>query len=194
MDDPQVLRKKILTERDSQDVEFLQTRSGLVESLLFGIEEFKNADTIFVYVNFRSEVNTSAIIEKLLDSNKKVTVPITHVAQKRIDAIQITDPEKDLVPGYCNIPEPREEMWIKKKVDPQDIDVILLPGSVFDERGGRFGYGGGFYDRFLSSNPEAVRIGLAFELQITGKLPLQDHDELLDYVVTEERIIKGIRE
>ena len=71
--------------------------------------------------------------------------------------------------------------------------MIVLPGSVFDERGGRFGYGGGYYDRFVSANPNALRVGFAFDLQIVPKAPLQAHDELLDLVITESRIISGNR-
>ena len=122
-----------------------------------------------------------------------MTVPITRVDEKRLDAIQIQNPELDLVPGYCKIPEPKEELCLKYKTDPVDIDMILLPGSVFDERGGRFGYGGGYYDRFVSSTPRAFRIGLAFDLQIIEKAPLQSHDEILDMIITETRIIKGKR-
>ncbi len=117
----------------------------------------------------------------------------TRVKEKRLDAIRITDPETDLVPGYCNIPEPGEELCLRQKADPTEIDLILLPGSVFDKRGGRFGYGGGYYDRFVSSAPKASRIGLAFDLQIIEKAPLQSHDEILDIIITETRIIKGKR-
>jgi 5-formyltetrahydrofolate cyclo-ligase len=122
-----------------------------------------------------------------------VTVPITYVKEKRLDAILIRDVSKDLVPGYCGILEPEKNLCMSRVVKPGDIDVIILPGSVFDERGGRFGYGGGYYDRFLESNPKAVRIGLAFELQTVTEAPIKAHDELLDYIITEKRIIKGKR-
>lgn len=194
MVDPQLLRKKILAERDAIDPGVLKNMSSLIEANIFKIDTFREASTFFVYVNFRSEVETTEIIKRLLVNKKKVTVPITHVKEKRIDAIHITQPEEELVPGYCNILEPKKDIWISKKVEPQEIEVILLPGSVFDEQGGRFGYGGGFYDRFLASNPNAVRIGIAFDLQVVKKVPLQDHDELLDYVVTEQRIIEGNRD
>jgi 5-formyltetrahydrofolate cyclo-ligase len=194
MVDSKLLRKNTLAKRDSLEKGVLQSKSALIETRVFDIQKFQKAESVFVYVNFRSEVITRGIIERLLQNNKRVTVPITHVSEKRIDAIEITDPKKELVPGYCNILEPKKDIWVSQKVAAKDIDIILLPGSVFDITGGRFGYGGGFYDRFLSSNPKAVRIGLAFELQVVDKVPLQDHDELLDYVITENRCIEGSRD
>ena len=136
---------------------------------------------------------TFDLIDALIGLGKRITVPVTRVQEKRLDAIQITCREDDLVPGYCGIPEPREELCNSRQVAASDIDTILLPGSVFDERGGRFGYGGGFYDRFLAANPSAARIGLAFDLQVVPLAPLQEHDELLDLVVTETRVIHGMR-
>jgi 5-formyltetrahydrofolate cyclo-ligase len=66
-----------------------------------------------------------------------------------------------------------------------------MPGSVFDLRGGRLGYGGGFYDRFLqTAAPQALRIGLAYDLQVVAAVPLQRHDQQLDYLVTETRTIR----
>ncbi len=188
-----LLRKNKLAARDKLDEEERKKKSYVIEKKIFEITEIREAKTFFKYVSFRSEVDTFGLIEKLIGKDKRVTVPVTHVKEKRIDAIRITNPGKELIPGYCDILEPQKEIWETHLMDPKEVDVIFLPGSVFDERGGRFGYGGGYYDRFLESVPEAVRIGLAFELQIVERAPLQDHDEILDYVVTDKRIIKGKR-
>jgi len=187
------LRKNILTARNNLTTGQLIQQSKEVHKNLLNLGEIADSANIFVYVSFRSEVETLTLIKTFLDLRKTVTVPITRVKEKRLDAIRITDPETDLAPGYCNIPEPREELCLRQKVNPADIDVILLPGSVFDKRGGRFGYGGGYYDRFVSSIPGALRVGLAFDLQIIDKAPLQDHDELLDLIVTETTVIKSRR-
>lgn len=191
--DPQLLRKNTLKERDNLSSDEIKTTSDAICENLLNLAEVKNSKTIFAYVSFRSEVSTFGLIEKLIGAGKKVTVPITYVEERRLDAIQINDLNKDLVPGYCNIPEPTPELCVANIVDPQEIDVILLPGSVFDKRGGRFGYGGGFYDRFVSAAPEATRIALAYDLQVVDKLALQPHDELLDYIVTETSIHNGNR-
>ena len=193
MTDSAQLRKDILTARGRLTADELRKKSSSIQSRLLNLEEIITSNTIFVYVSFRSEVETLNLIQSFLNLGKIVTVPITRVKEKRLDAIQITDPETDLVHGYCDIPEPEEALCLRQKVDPAVIDVILLPGSVFDERGGRFGYGGGYYDRFVSAIPGALRVGLAFDLQIVEKAPIQDHDEILDLVITETRIIRGKR-
>ncbi len=191
--DSSQLRKDILSSRDRLSPEEISGKSMAIQKSLLSLDEIRDRQAIFVYVSFRSEVATLTLIDALLDLGKTVIVPITLIKEKRLDAIHITDRTTDLEPGYCNIPEPREELCKSRKISPEKVETILLPGSVFDERGGRFGYGGGYYDRFLSQVPKAARIGLAYDLQIIVKAPLQDHDEILDLVVTETRVIKGDR-
>lgn len=191
--DSSQLRKEILDTRDRLSPEDISAKSIAIQESLLSLKEIQDRQAIFVYVSFRSEVATLSLIDALLDMGKTVIVPITRIKEKRLDAIHITNRVTDLEPGYCNIPEPREELCKIRNISPVKVETILLPGSVFDERGGRFGYGGGYYDRFLASVPKAARIGLAYDLQIIEKAPLQDHDELLDLVVTESRVIKGER-
>jgi 5-formyltetrahydrofolate cyclo-ligase len=188
------LRKTILAARNNLSKDELLKKSGIIRKKILGDEKIMSKNTFFVYVSFRSEVATFDLINGLLSAGKTVTVPITRTREKRLDAIRIQNLDADLVPGYCDIPEPPESLCRTNRVDPTEIEVIFLPGSVFDERGGRFGYGGGFYDRFVSAIPKSLRVGLAFELQIVEKAPLQPHDELLDLVITEERVIKGQRQ
>ena len=158
------------------------------------LEELVSGSTIFIYVDFRSEVETHLLIAELLRRGKRVVAPVTLVKEKRLLPVEIRDLEQDLVPGYCLIPEPRVEIRKSRMVAAGEIETILLPGSVFDERGGRLGYGGGYYDRFMAHEaPRARRIGLAFDLQVVDRLPLQPHDQIADLVVTEKRIIHGIR-
>jgi len=193
MNDGARLRKDILAARNRLTPAELADKSTAICQTLLGLDQIRKCRSIFAYVSFRSEVATFDLIDRLIGMGKTVTVPITRVQEKRLDAIRITNPAADLVPGYCAIPEPKEELWHSRLVDPGEIETILLPGSVFDERGGRFGYGGGYYDRFLAQIPAAARIGLAFDLQIVDLAPLSDHDQLLDLVVTETRVISGRR-
>ncbi|NOR26742.1 MAG: 5-formyltetrahydrofolate cyclo-ligase [Desulforhopalus sp.] len=193
MIDSSRLRKERLAARDKLSSEEVEQKSLAVQENLLKLKEIKDRQTIFVYVSFRSEVATLTLIDALIDMGKTVIVPITRVQEKRLDAIHITNRLSDLEPGYCDIPEPKELLCKTREVTPEGIETILLPGSVFDERGGRFGYGGGYYDRFLAKVPTAARIGLAYDLQIIEKAPLQEHDEILDMVVTESRVIRGGR-
>lgn len=190
---PPQLRKNSLANRNNLSLKEIGDKSTAIANSLLSIDPIVQSQVIFVYVSFRSEVSTLHLIDTLLALGKTVTVPITRVNDKRLDAVKITNRELDLIPGYCDIPEPREDFCMKNLVAPEKIETILLPGSVFDKRGGRFGYGGGYYDRFLASIPSATRIGLAFDLQIVEEAPLQDHDEILDIVVTETMIFRGNR-
>lgn len=188
------LRKNTLAQRDllsrSQQIEY----SSRVMKRIVKMDKFQEAVTIFIYVDFRSEVMTGPLIEYMLGSGKNVVVPVTLVREKDLLAVSITDPTRELTPGYCSIPEPIMEIRESQTVSPDIIDIIFLPGSVFDERGGRMGYGGGYYDRFVSVKaPQALRVGLAYELQMVQYIPLQDHDEFLDFIVTEERTMVGNR-
>jgi len=191
MIDPSRLRKERLAARDKLSLKEVELKSRTVQENLLKLKEIRDCQVIFAYVSFRSEVATLTLIDALIDMGKTVIVPITRVQEKRLDAIQITNRFSDLEPGYCDIPEPKKLLCETRAIAPEKIETILLPGSVFDERGGRFGYGGGYYDRFLAQVPTAARIGLAYDLQIVERAPLQEHDELLDLVVTENRVIHG---
>lgn len=186
---PQDVRSKILARRDQLSDLERQEKSSRIATALLSSAGVESNDSIFIYVSFRSEVETLSIIHTLLNLGKKVSVPLTRVAEKRLDLVVIEDPDSQLVPGYCNIPEPRLELADSRAIPPEEIDLIVLPGSVFDERGGRYGYGGGYYDRLLERVPAAARYALAFDLQVVERLDLQPHDQLLDMVITEKRTI-----
>ncbi len=183
------LRKQKLQSRDAISVAIREEKSLIIQKKLLELDVVKRAKNIFIYVNFRSEVKTTYAIEKILMENKKVTVPLTLVEQKRMDAVQIDNLKEDLEPGYCGILEPTVERAARYVFPPEKIDVVVIPGSVFDMRGGRFGYGGGYYDRFLERIPKAIRIGLAFDLQIVQEVPLQSHDEIIDCILSEKRTV-----
>jgi 5-formyltetrahydrofolate cyclo-ligase len=188
------LRENTLKKRDSLSTGEQQGRSCLIMDRVKDIAQFQSAAVVFIYVEFRSEVATRPLIDYMLRCGKKVVVPVTLTQDRDLLAVSITNPEKELEPGYCSIPEPILKIREKQMLSPDLIDIIFLPGSVFDERGGRMGYGGGYYDRFVSVKaPQALRVGLSYELQVVSRAPLQDHDELLDFVVTEERTITGSR-
>lgn len=187
------LRTEVLAKRDKLSPLQRRINSEKIAASLLGLEEIQGSSNIFIYVSFRSEVDTLPIINSLLEQGKNVSVPLTRVAEKRLEIVAIQDPENELAPGYCNIPEPKEDLAARKSLQPETLDLIILPGSVFDERGGRFGYGGGYYDRLLATIPAAGRLALAFEVQLVTKLNLQAHDQLLDAVVTEDRVIRTPR-
>jgi 5-formyltetrahydrofolate cyclo-ligase len=102
--------------------------------------------------------------------------------------VPILDYDRDLVEGSFGILEPREELLAESAMEAAEPALYLIPGTAFDERGGRVGRGKGYYDRFLEGKT-ATRAGLCFEVQILRKkLPLEPHDQLLDALVTEQRL------
>ncbi|MCF8056087.1 MAG: 5-formyltetrahydrofolate cyclo-ligase [Desulfocapsa sp.] len=192
--DAQILRQETLARRDTLSGAEQQKKSKLIMERITKLAQFQSAATIFTYVAFRSEVATRPLIDFMLERGKRVVVPVTLVKERDLLPISISDPEQELAPGYCSIPEPIAAIRESQLVSPDTIDLVLLPGSVFDERGGRMGYGGGYYDRFVSLKaPQAMRIGLAYELQVVRRAPLQEHDELLDMILTENRSVTGER-
>ena len=189
MNDNPYLRQQTLALRDELGQALRREKSKQIAASLLTLPEIQQASTLFVYVNFRSEVETLPLIRKFLEDNKQVTVPVTMVAEKKLLAVRITNPNQDLQPGYCGIPEPAPRLWKTNSTNPASIDAVIVPGSVFDKRGGRLGYGGGYYDRFLSLNaPRAIRIALAYELQLVDRIYLEPHDQPMDRIITEDKI------
>ena len=181
------LRTNILVARNSLVPEERQGKSRAITERLLALPEFAAARNVFAYVSFRSEVETLDLIAHCLQHGVTVSVPLTLPGEHRLRPYAITDMSQDLAPGYCSIPEPLHTLPL---VDPASIEVVVVPGSVFDARGGRLGYGGGYYDRFLqAAAPQALRIGLAFDLQVVAAVPLESHDQQLDYLITETRTI-----
>ena len=187
-EDRQSLRKRILEARDGLTAEVRHEKSEAVMEKFWNLPEMQQWSTLFMYVDFRSEVETLELINRCLDQGIRVAVPLVDAKAVRMIPLLIKDPEQDLVSGYYDIPEP--DPMKTTKVDAGEIDAAVIPGSVFDIRGGRLGYGGGYYDRFLVNDaPQAKRIGFAFEMQIVEKVPVEPHDQPLDILITEKRIV-----
>jgi 5-formyltetrahydrofolate cyclo-ligase len=182
------LRKKVQEIRDSIDPEQRKLLSARVADNLWSVPEFSSAGIILFFISFRSEVDTMPMIHRALGEGKTVCVPCTDAGNKAMVASRINDLEGDLELGNYDILEPREECL--RPVPEQNIDVVLMPGVAFDRTGGRLGYGGGYYDRFLEKcGPGCTLIAVAFELQIVEHVPCADHDARIHKIVTEERVI-----
>jgi len=155
---------------------------------LWSLPAFQRPVNIFIYVSYRSELATLEFIEEALErDNCRVVVPST-IPNVGLEAYEIRDMAEDLAPGYCSIPEP--VIGRALPFDPARIDLVILPGSVFDLQGGRLGYGGGYYDRFLQNDaPKARRVALAYEMQLVAEVPMLPHDQRLHGIVTENRTI-----
>lgn len=184
-------RKETLKARDNLTPLEIERMSDAIQHKFLHLIDSIQSTTIFIYVSYKSEVSTLKLISQLLACGKIVTVPLVLVDSKKMLAVRLFDLENDLVPGYYGILEPKESIIAERVIENTDIDVVVLPGSVFDEHGGRMGYGGGFYDRFLAADVprDAKRIALAFDLQVKRLIPQQNHDQPVDYIITEKRVI-----
>jgi len=180
------LRKNVLKQRQELSSELHQNYSELIRTQF--LCNFLDRTAFFIYLNYNGEVNTLELIKILLNSGKRVFIPKTYSKNKVIRPVEIRgiDFEKYLIQGFCSIYEPSDDYSINNFANIEDIDVIVCPGSVFDKSGGRMGYGGGYYDRFLS-RPDAsdiVKIGFAFDFQVFDEIILQKHDVKMDFVIT----------
>lgn len=182
------LRKQILGARDLMSASERHEKSSSAIQNFWSLSQMKHWSTLFIYVNFRSELETLELIHLCLSKGKRVVVPLVDASAVSMIPLQIQDPEKDLVPGYYGIPEPDPQKSLR--VSAREIDAAIIPGSVFDTHGGRLGYGGGYYDRFLVNDaPQAKRVGFAFEMQVIENVPVQPHDQPLDILITEKRVV-----
>jgi len=146
---------------------------------------FDSLSLVCSYVGFGEEVRTAEGIRALLDDGCRIAVP----TQRSGPAFAEIRSWEDLSPNTLGILEPRGETM--RILPTEDIPLFIVPGVGFDAAGGRLGYGLGFYDRALeNSSPGAIRIGLAFDLQIVGSIPVEEHDCPMDMIVTEHRVIE----
>ena len=176
------LRRQIAEARDDLTPEERRIKSREIEDRLFRLPEFLEASFILFFASFRSEVETPPMIRRALDDGRRVALP--KVKGNELALFEIREYEKDVSPGAWGIPEPLEK--ICAAID--DVDIVIVPGLAFDERGHRLGYGAGFYDRLLASFSK-MTAALAFEIQIVKHIPAVEHDVPVKKIVTEKRII-----
>ncbi len=143
---------------------------------------YKNAETIFIFVSFGSEVDTKRIIEKALEDGKIICVPKIKSKKIGMEIFKINSLD-DLKEGYFGILEPVDE---SEKMSGEDLDLIIVPGVGFDRNGYRLGYGGGFYDRFFQDLTKKIpKIALGYDIQVVDELIVEEHDEKIDGLITE---------
>ena len=185
-----LLRSEYLGKRNRMEQEKRAAASKKIREWVFANKRFKATKTVFVYASYKSEVETKEIIQGALRQGKRVAVPKVHGT--KIFFYEIHSWE-DLFPGYQGILEP--QIIGKEPIVPADSDVMLLPGTVFDRKGNRIGYGGGYYDRYLERIRETYGyqpylMALSFACQISPKkLPAEEHDKKMDCILTERRVI-----
>ncbi|HET9009553.1 MAG TPA: 5-formyltetrahydrofolate cyclo-ligase [Nitrosarchaeum sp.] len=174
------LRRLLLEKRDGTSYDLMKIASKSIQKKLKKIESFKNAQKIGAYYPIGSEVLTQDIMQEALSDGKEVFLP--KVVGKNMEFRRIEN-FSNLENGSFDIMEPRDECPINN-----NLDVILVPTVGISPKGVRLGYGHGFYDRFLAEN-KIETISLTLEKQIVKNIPHSDHDIIIDWIVTEDRVI-----
>ena len=138
---------------------------------------YKAAKTIYGYLPYNQEVRTVPMLEQAIRDGKAVAVPKCYGEEMRF--IYITDFVREVAPGYANIPEPIAD----EPVAHDGTALVLMPGLAFDPEGHRIGYGGGFYDRFLSAEPGHPTLALCYGFQMVEHLETEEFDIPVDQVL-----------
>lgn len=156
------IRKNVLAVRDAIPVADRSQYDTSIREIVMGMKEYREAEAVLAYVSYKSEVDTTALIQQALADGKYVFVP--KVSGNEMEFWKITAPE-DLREGYRGILEPGQSIsfpdWIRERCNIASIDAVIdkeegckvmmwMPGVAFDREGHRIGYGGGFYDRYLN--------------------------------------------
>lgn len=182
-----MVREEIFERRKTISREEHKEFSDNIIDKVLESQAYKKAKTIMTFVSTPAEVNTHKFIEKAIKDGKVITVPITVAETKELKPSQIKSLD-ELEIGFYDILSPKKEFI--RYVDPDQIDLVIVPGLGFEKSGYRVGYGGGYYDRFLSKLPNVIKLAIAFDLQILDEVPKEDFDIPVDYIYTEDRIIE----
>ncbi len=181
----QALRSRVLAARGALGPAERLERSRAVTARLLDLELFHRCRSLALYAAIGAEVDTSEIAHAAASRGKRVAFPRVRGGARALRFAACALDE--LVPGPHGTREPPPSA---PDVEAADLDLVLVPGVAFDARGGRLGRGGGHYDATLAALPRGVaRLGLAFELQVVPAVPREAHDEPLDGVITEARVL-----
>lgn len=144
---------------------------------------YREARTVFCYAGTKREIDTAALLRAALEDGKRLVLPLC-TAPGVMEARRIERLE-DLAAGKYGILEPGPRCPL---VPPEEIDLAVVPCCTGNAAGQRLGYGGGYYDRFLPRTG-CPKILLCRERLVREDLPMDEHDMVMDYFVTERGIM-----
>ncbi|MCQ2492114.1 MAG: 5-formyltetrahydrofolate cyclo-ligase [Lachnospiraceae bacterium] len=182
--DKQSVRKLVAARQKTYSKAWVEEQSVSIQNQILECEDFKNASAIFCYVNFGKEVVTVPIIETALSMGKRVGVPLC-LGKGIMDVHEITSLDQ-LKPGAYGILEPDASTPL---IDVKDIDFGIIPCVSCNKKGERLGHGAGYYDRYLSKG-NFVKAILCFDEMMEEAIPTDEHDVLMDYVVSQSGMVK----
>lgn len=194
MDAKSVMRRAAYDARNAQPDK--DQVSELAVAALVNLPEYQAAHTVLWYLDCRSEMRTRHALPTVLASDKRIIVPYCTVDEHGANKLGLwwLKSMDELIIGKWKILEPPRERWGEpgKEVEPEELDLVIVPGVGFSRQGGRMGNGQGYYDRLLERvRPDCPLIGLGYECQLFDNLIVGPHDVFMDKVVTEQAVYNG---
>ena len=183
MTDKKTIRAMIRKKRKEISETYLHEASDAITKRLNALPSYRDAKVIYTYVGCKGEVATDRIIRNALVEGKKVAVPKVLGDVMEFYYIESLD---ELAPGCMDIPEPVPD---EEKKAQEENAFMVLPGLAFSRDGGRVGFGGGYYDKYLAAHPNLVKTAVAFSWQILPEVPREENDIPVPVIVTEEETI-----
>ena len=165
--------------------------SSVIVDRFMSLPEYIVAQTVMFYIDVRDEVRTRQALPEAIQSDKRIVIPYCVDGELELFHLESMD---ELDVGMYKILEPKAELRkaADKRLQPEDLDLVMVPGVAFDRQGGRTGHGKGYYDKLLEhARVDAPLIALAFECQMFPEIPCGSHDIYMDKVVTELGLYPG---
>ncbi|TVQ00877.1 MAG: 5-formyltetrahydrofolate cyclo-ligase [Planctomycetaceae bacterium] len=165
--------------------------SARITDRVMEMPSYQSAGSVMWYVDVRDEVRTRHALPAALAQGKRVIVPYCVDGELELFHLESMD---ELEVGMYRILEPRADLRDveSKRIAPEQLDFVMVPGVAFDRTGGRTGHGKGYYDKLLQhARPDAPLVALAFECQLFDEIPMQPHDIYMDAIVTEAAVYPG---
>ena len=176
--------RKFLINRRSELGPSIEDQNNILNNIKPLIEEIEN-EYIGTYISFRDELDTKKLNQYLLERELNLALPAIDFQTKEINFFMYNK-NTELIENKFSILEPKNK---DKVIFPK---IILIPLLGYSKSGFRLGYGGGYYDKYLSKNGigEVKKIGIAYSFQEVKEIPIEDHDERLDWILTEKHLYK----
>lgn len=173
-----------------------EVASRIICDRFMSLPAYKEAETVMWYLHCRTEVRTRDTLARRLGGGQSIVIPYCtkDAMGKPVLGLWRLQDLNELAPGMWGILEPpkarRGEQG--KEVEPERLDLIMVPGVAFDKAGGRLGNGAGYYDRLLARiRTDCVKAAVCFEAQLLPEIAMGPHDIYMDYVITERTIYSG---
>jgi len=184
MESKSQLRKRILNVRNNMSEEDVKKNSNAIMDKITSLDIYKQSKVVFIYMDFKNEVMTSNLIKRMLSERKRVVIPYTDNINSVLIPSEITK-ESDLKLNSFGYYEPKSIL----SVNIEEIDLVIVPGVVFDKNLNRIGFGKGYYDKILNLlKPSAKKVALAHDFQVLKNIPAEEHDVKMDIIITENTI------